>query len=84
MAAVLAPSILSADFSRLGEQIKEVTVGGMYLSGSDPLYAFATGDAEELQVVVDWRSGRRSVVSGARPNRLYEIREPDVDPGEAG
>ena len=28
MAAVLAPSILSADFSRLGEQIKEVEAGG--------------------------------------------------------
>lgn len=66
----------------VGEQIKEVTVGGMYLSGSDQLYTFATGDADELQVVVDWRSGRRSVVSGARPNRLYEIREPDVEPGE--
>ncbi|MCH7475468.1 MAG: VCBS repeat-containing protein, partial [Gemmatimonadetes bacterium] len=66
----------------VAEQIKEVTVGGMYLSGSDQLYTFATGDADELQVVVDWRSGRRSVVSGVRPNRLYEIREPDVEPGE--
>jgi ribulose-phosphate 3-epimerase len=28
VAAVLAPSILSADFSRLGEQIKEVEAGG--------------------------------------------------------
>ena len=28
MAAVLAPSILSADFSRLGEQIQEVEAGG--------------------------------------------------------
>ena len=57
------------------EQQKEVTLGGLYLSSSDPLYAFATGDTDSLTIVVDWRSGERTVVQ-AKPNTLYEIREP--------
>ena len=57
------------------EQQKEVTLGGLYLSSSEPLYSFAAGDREALTIVVDWRSGRRSVIEGVRPNRLYEITE---------
>ena len=57
------------------EQRKEVSLGGTYLSSSDPLYAFAAGHAEELTIVVDWRSGARSRIEGARANRLYVIRE---------
>ena len=64
----------------LPEQQKEVTVGGTYLSGSDPLYVFAAGDAHELTIVVDWRSGAQSIVRGVRPNRLYEIREAAATP----
>ena len=55
------------------DQSKEVTLGGMYLSSSEPLYTFAAGDADELSIVVQWRSGQWSVVDAARPNRLYEI-----------
>ncbi|MFQ5705232.1 MAG: FG-GAP-like repeat-containing protein [Gemmatimonadales bacterium] len=57
-------------------QEKEVTLGGLYLSSSELLYAFAARDAAELTIEVDWRSGAKSIVRGAQPNRLYEIREP--------
>ena len=29
--------------------------------------------ADSVTLVVDWRDGRRTVLPGARPNRLYEI-----------
>ncbi len=56
-------------------QEREVTSGGMYLSSSTTQYAFAAGAAEELTIEVVWRSGKRSRIEGARPNRLYELRE---------
>jgi len=74
------------------EQQQEVTVGGAYLSGSDPMHSFATGDADEVTIIVDWRNGSSTMVGGATPNRLYEIREPHgtevqdtevVEPGRA-
>jgi hypothetical protein len=65
------------------EQHKEVTSGGMYVSGSDPVYSFAAGDANALTLVVDWRSGRKSVIEGVVPNRIYEVYESGaVDAGE--
>ena len=62
-------------------QQKEVVVGGTYLSGSDPLYTFATGTSQDLTIEVDWRRGGRSVVRGVKPNREYEITEPTGSPG---
>ncbi len=59
-----------------GQQQKEVTVGGLYLSSSDPTYAFATGEATEVTIVVSWHNGKRTEIQRARANRLYEIREP--------
>jgi hypothetical protein len=59
----------------VSEQRKEVTAGGLYTSGADPVYAFATGDSESITIAVEWRSGRRSVVEAALPNRYYEIHE---------
>jgi len=59
-------------------QEKEVTLGGLYLSSSDPTYAFATGDQVDMSLEVVWRSGARTVVPGVRPNRQYEIREDSV------
>src|SRR5713101_6865681 len=59
-------------------QQKEVVLGGTYLSGSDPLYSFAAGTAQDLTIEVDWRRGGHSVVRGAKPNREYEIREPPL------
>ncbi|MGH7528866.1 MAG: FG-GAP repeat domain-containing protein [Gemmatimonadales bacterium] len=58
------------------EQSKEVTAGGLYLSSAEPVSMFAAGDGDDLSITVHWRSGRRSVVPGARPNRFYEIAEP--------
>jgi hypothetical protein len=54
-------------------QEREVTVGGLYMGHSDYAAAFAAGAADRLTIEVDWRDGRRSVLAGARPNRLYEI-----------
>lgn len=54
-------------------QQQEVKAGGLYLSSSDAMLSFATGGAQEVTIEVDWRDGRRSVIRGARPNRLYEI-----------
>jgi len=54
-------------------QRHEVTAGGLYLSHSDYLASFATGSADSVSITVDWRDGRRTIIQGARPNRLYEI-----------
>jgi hypothetical protein len=54
-------------------QQREVIAGGLYLSDSDDLLTFATGQASEVTIEVDWRDRRRTVIEGARPNRLYEI-----------
>jgi len=62
-------------------QQKEVVLGGSYLSGSDPLYSFAAGKAQELTIEVDWRRGAHSVIRDVSPNREYEILEPAGTPG---
>jgi hypothetical protein len=60
----------------LAPQSKEVICGGAYLSGSDPLYVFATGSKENhLTIEVTWRNGKRGLVEDAKPNRIYEIYE---------
>ena len=59
-------------------QSQEMMCGGRYLSNDDALRVFAAGPATQpLRIEVVWRSGRRSVVTAARPNHLYEIQEPD-------
>ena len=57
-------------------QQKEVTVGGTYLSSSDAMRTFGTGDADFVTIVVDWRGGTQTILEEVGPNRLYEIREP--------
>ena len=64
----------------VAEQQREVTVGGLYLTSSEPLYSCATGNSETLTLVVDWRSGGRTVLEEVHPNRLYEIEEPAGQP----
>ncbi|MDZ7362793.1 MAG: CRTAC1 family protein [candidate division KSB1 bacterium] len=59
-------------------QTKEVLCGGYYVSGSDPMYAFATGNATDLSIEITWRNGKRRVVKNAKPNRIYEIDENSV------
>ena len=53
-------------------QTRQVTSGGLYLSGSDPGLAFAMGDAAEAELVVVWPSGRRRTLRVAA-NRAYEV-----------
>ena len=54
-------------------QEREVVVGGLYMSHSDYEASFAMGEADSATLVVEWRDGRRTTISGVRPNRLYEI-----------
>ena len=63
-------------------QSQEVTCGGLYLSGSDALRVFAAGKSGSLTIEVTWRSGKRSVVRDAKPNRIYEIEEAGAAPEE--
>ena len=56
-------------------QEKEVTVGGLYLSGADQTTVFAAGDGGALRLEVRWRGGDISVIEGVGQNRLYEISE---------
>ncbi len=58
-------------------QSQEMMCGGRYLSCDEALRTFAAGSTtNRLRIEVAWRSGRRSVVADAQPNRLYEIQEP--------
>jgi hypothetical protein len=67
-------------------QSQEMIAGGRYLSGDDALRVFAAGQAAPaggqagggMSLEVMWRSGRRSVVTGLRPDRVYEIAEADA------
>jgi len=59
----------------LPAQTREVTAGGYYLSGSESQLVFAAGGAASVEIEVRWRSGRRSLVRGAHPNRRYELYE---------
>ena len=46
------------------------------MSGDEAMRVFAAGSAtNKLTMEVTWRSGMRSVVSNAEPNRIYEIAE---------
>jgi hypothetical protein len=59
----------------LPAQSREVTAGGLYLSGSEGLLSFAAGDDSAPTIEVRWRDGGRDSVTAA-PNRLYEISQP--------
>mgnify|MGYP003579968135 CR=1 FL=1 len=63
----------------LPRQDREIIAGGLYLSSSDLIVAFATGGATHVRIEVDWRDGRRTVIDSAVPNREYEI-SPQVPP----
>ena len=56
-------------------QAQEMICGGRYLSCDDTMRTFAAGTATNLTIEVAWRSGRRSLITNALPNRLYEIDE---------
>ncbi len=56
-------------------QEREVTAGGLYLSGSTTELTFAAGQSDSLVVEVVWRDGTRTLIPNARPNREYEVNE---------
>ena len=57
-------------------QSQEIICGGRYLSGDQPMRVFAAGSpANSMRLEVTWSNGRRSVVSGVKANRVYEIAE---------
>jgi hypothetical protein len=59
-------------------QRHEVTSGGRYLSGSDPLLVFAAGtNRTKMQLEITWRNGRTRIVPDVQANRYYEIQEHD-------
>jgi len=59
-------------------QTQEMIAGGRYLSSDDPMRVFAAGAAKELEVAITWRSGKQSVVKGARPGFVYEVDEAEA------
>jgi hypothetical protein len=62
-------------------QTQEIQCGGRYLSADDSLRAFAAGSLTNvLTLDVTWRSGKRSVITGAKPNHIYEVNEAGARP----
>jgi enediyne biosynthesis protein E4 len=58
------------------DQSQQIVVGGRFSSSDDPMRVFAAGSTDaHLTIEVAWRSGRRTLIENARPNRLYEIEE---------
>src|SRR5213079_2139368 len=58
----------------VAQQSQEMICGGRYLSSDQAMRVFAAGSGPgPLQIEVLWRSGRRSLITNAAPNRLYEV-----------
>jgi enediyne biosynthesis protein E4 len=63
---------------RLPDQMQEIVAGGRYLAGDENLRVFAAaGSDAEATVELRWRNGVTSTLKGVRPNRIYEVFEPD-------
>jgi hypothetical protein len=66
------------------EQSQEMTCGGRFLAGDEPLRTFAAGKAESgMTLEVSWRSGKHSIVRDVKANYLYEIDEAFAEPPPA-
>jgi enediyne biosynthesis protein E4 len=62
-------------------QTQEMIAGGRFLSADDAMRVFAAGHpTNRLTIEVTWRNGRRSIVSNALPNHIYEIAETSAQP----
>jgi len=60
----------------LAPQSQEMICGGRYLSCDDTMRVFAGGSVTNgMRLEVTWRSGKRSVVTGVKADRIYEIDE---------
>ena len=58
------------------EQWQEITSGGRYLSGCDPLVVFGAGTSKtNMSLEITWRDGTRRIVSNVEANRYYEINQ---------
>ncbi|MBL0169841.1 MAG: VCBS repeat-containing protein [Gemmatimonadaceae bacterium] len=68
-------AVVTVRAPRLPVQSREMTSGGYYLSGSDAQLTFAATLDSAITIDVRWRSGRHSVIAGARADRLYDITE---------
>ncbi len=57
-------------------QTQQILAGGRYLSGDEPLRAFAAGSVtNKLTVEVTWRSGLHTVISQVPANSYLEVEE---------
>src|SRR5260370_27381248 len=57
-------------------QSQEMICGGRYLSCDDTMRVFAAGSPpNEMRIEINWRSGKRSAVSGVKADRIFEIDE---------
>jgi len=57
-------------------QQKEISAGGSYLSGSDPLVVFAAKKKSTNSVLtVTWPNGNKTVIDSIKSNRIYEIEQ---------
>ncbi len=70
----------------LPEQSHEMIAGGRYLSGDDPVRAFAAGtNSGPISISVTWRNRGITRITNALPNRIYVIQEsvsgPEPGPG---
>ncbi len=66
-------ALVTVRSGQLPVQSREITAGGMYLSGSDATLTFAADADSSATIEVRWRNGQRSRVATAQANRLYEI-----------
>lgn len=58
-------------------QSQEIICGGRYMSGDQPMRVFAAGGlTNDMKIEVIWRSGKRSLITAVKGNRLYEVDEP--------
>jgi len=55
-------------------QSQEIIAGGRYLSSDDAIRTFAAGSGD-MQIEVRWRSGKQTVLTGVKGNRIYEMDE---------
>jgi hypothetical protein len=67
----------------LPAQRREMTAGGLYLAGAEPILSFATGADSLVEIEVRWRDGTTSRVPNARPGRLYEVLQSSARPASA-
>lgn len=59
------------------KQRREISSGGGYLSGSDPLAVFSAELNETYRLTIIWADGSKSSYSELRANHIYEIIQPD-------